>query len=56
MSNKKAVEFINEKYEEISKEKGDAFKPSDISDAMFERNIAENTVGNVSETGKEGAG
>jgi serine/threonine protein phosphatase PrpC len=56
MSNKKAIEFVQEKYDEFAELKKDEFKPSDITSAMFERNIAETTVGNVSETGKEGAG
>lgn len=56
MSNQKAVDFIKDKYEELKIRNGDSFKASDINVALFERNLAKDTFGNVGETGKEGAG
>lgn len=55
MTNKKAVEYIHEQIESMGKSSKD-FKVSDINASIFERNCAKDTIGNVGETGKEGAG
>lgn len=55
-TNENAVSYIHEQKEVLSTSKDSEFKISDLNEAIFERNCATDTAGNVSETGKEGAG
>lgn len=56
MSNKTWIDFIHEKHESISATKGSEFKISDLNEEIFEKNIAKDSAGTVSETGKDGSG